>query len=78
MVKLLRKSIAILLIAIVINLLYWSMLSCAYQVPRKESGRIDERQIKRDIDIELTDKIRVDVEKVRILFECRVRDVFCI
>jgi len=55
-----------------------ALVACAYDVPRTDSGRIDERQLKRDIDIDLTDKVRVDVEKQRILFECKVEKFYCI
>lgn len=55
------------------------MLSgCAYEMPRTDSGRIDEKQIKRDIDIDLSSKCRIDVEKERILCECRVSKWWCI
>ena len=54
------------------------LVACAYEFPRTDSGRIDERQLKRDIDIELTDKVRVDIEKQRILFECKVEKFYCV
>ena len=54
--------------------------SCQYlqDPPRTDSGRIDEKQIKRDIDIDLSKRCRIDIEKERILCECRVSKWWCI
>jgi hypothetical protein len=53
--------------------------SCGYQVPRTESGRIHERQVKRDIDIDVTRHCRVDVENQEYVCYCRIQpgDSWC-
>ena len=61
-----------------IGLILLMLSGCAYEMPRTDSGRIDEKQIKRDIDIDLSSKCRIDVEKERILCECRVSKWWCI
>lgn len=55
--------------------------SCSYLAdpPREDGdGKIDTDQIKRDIDIDLGEYCRIDVEKERILCECRVSKWWCI
>lgn len=47
-------------------------------LPRTESGRIDEDQIKRDIDIDLTPNLRIDTENGELLFECKILDWWCV
>lgn len=48
-----------------------------YDLPRREDGRIDERQLKRDIDIDISERCRFDIEKERILCECRIEKWWC-
>ena len=56
------------------------LTGCAYLAdpPRDEDGKIDTDQMKRDIDIDLNKRCRIDVEKERILCECRVSRWWCV
>lgn len=54
------------------------MLETLTDPPRTESGRIDEEQLKKDIDIYFNERCRLDVEKERILCECRVSKWGCV
>ena len=52
---------------------------CAsYEFPRTDSGRIDEEQVKRDIDIEINEFCRIDTENGEFLCECETLGVWCI
>jgi len=52
---------------------------CAsYEFPRNEDGRIDEDALKREIDLQLTDNLRLDTENGEILFECQVYRWWCV
>lgn len=53
--------------------------SCAsYEFPRDEEGKIDEEALKREVDIELSEKVRIDTENGEILFECQVYKWWCV
>ena len=55
--------------------------SCSYlsDPPRKEGdGRIDDDQIKRDIDIPITRNLRLDTENQELLFECKILEWWCV
>lgn len=59
-------------------LLILLLSGCAsYEFPREEDGRIDEDALKREIDIELTEHIRIDTENGEILFECEILEWWC-
>jgi len=52
---------------------------CAsYEFPRNEDGRIDEDALKREIDLQLTDNLRIDTENKELLFECKVEKWWCV
>ena len=52
---------------------------CAgYEFPREKDGRIDEEALKREVDIEITERLRLDTENGEILFECKVKQLWCV
>jgi hypothetical protein len=61
------------------SLLVLLLAGCAWEPPRTDSGRIDERQVKRNIDIDITTHCRIDVENGEYLCECKIQpgDLWC-
>lgn len=52
---------------------------CAgYEFPREENGKIDEEALKREVDVEITDNLRIDTENAELLFECQVKRLWCV
>tara|TARA_S200002703_G_scaffold158356_1_gene168492 strand:- start:792 stop:983 length:192 start_codon:yes stop_codon:yes gene_type:complete len=60
-------------------LLVLLLSGCAgYEFPRDDEGKIDEEALKREVDIELSEKVRIDTENGEILFECQVYRWWCV
>jgi hypothetical protein len=52
--------------------------TASYEFPRDDEGKIDEEALKREVDIELSEKVRIDTENGEILFECQVYKWWCV